>query len=108
MNQFTCREAIWNLLSPASATGSETRTFTRKVQIDSKGRILLPIDVRRNFGLEKDFEINVVFSLDRNLVLLVISEDGQDGVAESTEVCGSSGPGANPGPDPAKFNEGGE
>ena len=108
MNQFTCREAIGDLLSPGSTKDSKTRTFTRKVQIDSKGRILLPIEVRRNFGLEKDFEISVVFSLDRNLVLLMFGENGQDGVAGSIEGRGSSGPGANPGPDPDEFLEGGE
>ena len=111
MNQFTRREAVGDLLRPSSINPiltSNPRTFIRRAKLDSKGRIILPIDVRRNFGLEKDCEISVVFSLDKNYVLLVIGGDGQDGVEESIEGCGSSGPGANPGPDPYSTKEGGE
>lgn len=104
MNSFTSREAVGDLLRLDSKINPKTRIFTRKVRLDSKGRILLPAEVRRNFGLDKDLEIKIVYTLEKNQILLVI---GQDGVAESIEDCGSSGPGAIPGPDPDKFEEGG-
>ncbi len=108
MNSFTRLEAVGDLLRPDSrinSKNSKTRIFTRKVQLDSKGRILLPAELRKNFGLDKNFEINAVFTLENNLVLLVI---GQDGVADSIGACGAPGRGSIPRPDPGKFDEGGE
>ncbi len=136
MNSFTSREAVGDLLRPDSRINSKTMIFIKKVRLDSKGRISLPVEVRRNFGLDKDFAISIVFSLDKNLVLLVI---GQDSVADSMGACGklfgkklkqkseslqkapgrgskefgrpansdSSRQSAIPRPDPEKFNEGG-
>lgn len=120
MNSFTSREAVGDLLRPDSRINSKTRIFIKKVRLDSKGRISLPVEVRRNFGLDKDFAISIVFSLDKNLVLLVI---GQDSVADSMRACGAPGRGSKefgrpansdssrqsaiPRPDPENFNEGG-
>jgi bifunctional DNA-binding transcriptional regulator/antitoxin component of YhaV-PrlF toxin-antitoxin module len=101
VNQFTGRATVGDLLSP----DSKSATFARRARLDSKGRLSLPVDVRRNFGLDEGSEVLMIFSLDKNLVLLVIGEDGQDGVKEGMEDCGSSGPGANPGPDPEKFDK---
>ncbi len=122
MNGFTRREAVGALLSP----DSRTKTFTRKVKLDSKGRILIPAEIKRNFGLEAGSDIKAVFSLDSNLVLLVL---GRDGVADSMGDCGFPGPGStapfwtgkrpkarsgnyagaeNPGPDPSKTKNEGE
>lgn len=78
----------------------KTNVFTRKVRLDSKGRILLPAEIRRNYGLGKDSEIEIIFSLDKNLILLAIY--GQDGVTDSIGACGAPGPGSTPGPDPEK------
>ncbi|NIO23079.1 MAG: hypothetical protein GTN38_03580 [Candidatus Aenigmarchaeota archaeon] len=73
--------------------------ISKKIKIDSKGRISIPSEIRKNFGLEEGVEIELVFDLKRNFVVLVFS-NGQDGVCSSTEDCGSSEPGANPGPGP--------
>ncbi len=82
------------------SSDSKTICFTRKIRLDSKGRILLPVEIRRNYGLGKDSEIEIIFSLDKNLILLTIG--GQDGVADSIGACGAPSPGSNPGPDPEK------
>lgn len=65
----------------------------RKVKVDSKGRISIPSEVRKNFGLEEGFEIEMVFDLRKNFVILVF-DNGQGGVCSNTEDCGSSEPGA--------------
>lgn len=76
---------------------SKPKTFTRKIRLDSKGRISLPVEIRRNYGLDKDSEISIAFSLEANLIFILI---GRDGVAGSTGACGAPGPGSNPGPGP--------
>ena len=96
MDGFTRREADGDLLSP----DSKARISTRKMRLDSKGRISLPAEIRRNFGLDSNSDIIIAFNLKKNFIFLLI---GQDGVAESTEGCGSSGLGSNPGPDPGKI-----
>ena len=100
MNQFTRREAVGDLLSP----GSRSAIFTRSAKLDSKGRLSLPIDVRKSFGLDEGSEVSMVFSLDMNLVLLVI---GQDGVEASIGACGAPGRGSIPRPDPDANDTGG-
>lgn len=101
MNQFTRRASVGDLLSP----GSRSAIFTRSAKLDSKGRLSLPIDVRRSFGLDEGSEVRIMFSLDNNLVLLVI---GQDGVEASIGACGAPGRGSIPRPDPVVSIEGGE
>ena len=63
----------------------------RKVKVDSKGRISIPSEVRKNFGLEEGSEIELVFDLKENLVMLFF---GQDSVTVSTEACGAPSPGS--------------
>ncbi|MBN2331173.1 MAG: AbrB/MazE/SpoVT family DNA-binding domain-containing protein [Candidatus Aenigmarchaeota archaeon] len=106
MNRFTRRGSVGDLPSPAS----RAEIFTRKAKLDSKGRLLIPIDIRRSFGLGSGSEVDMVFSLDKNLVILVIDESGQDGAAASIGARGVPEPGSSPGPDPdASVNdEGGE
>lgn len=62
------------------------------MKIDSKGRISIPSEIRKNFGLEEGFEIELLFDLKKNFVVLVF---GQDGVTVSTVDCGSASPGSN-------------
>jgi AbrB family looped-hinge helix DNA binding protein len=85
--------------------------ISKKIRIDSKGRISIPSELRKNFGLEEGSEIELLFDLRKNFVVLVFGEGsdsyGQDGVkgkdaAElrrptkvSTEACGASRPGSN-------------
>lgn len=76
----------------------------RKVKVDSKGRISIPSEIRKNFGLEEGKEIELVFDLRKNFLLLIF-DNGQDGVVGSTEVCGASGSGSIPGPGPEKKKE---
>lgn len=71
----------------------------RKVKIDSKGRISIPSEVRKNFGLDEGVEIELVFDLKKNFVVLVF-DNGQDGVVGSTVDCGSISSGSIPGPGP--------
>jgi AbrB family looped-hinge helix DNA binding protein len=114
-------EAVGDLLSPVSnSTRITQRTrisretkkakiFTKRLKLDSKGRILLPSEIRRNFGLDKGSEIDIAFNLEENVIFLEISgNDGQDSVNVSTKACGAFRPGANPGPDPYSTEEGGE
>ncbi len=81
---------------------------TRRVRIDSKGRISLPSELRKNFGLKEGDEIELVFNLRKNFIILILT-NGQDGVKgqdtdgyrstrDSTADCGSAGPGSIPGP----------
>jgi AbrB family looped-hinge helix DNA binding protein len=65
----------------------------RKVKLDSKGRISIPSEVRKNFGLEEGIEIELVFDLKKNFVILLF-DNGQDGVVGSTVDCGSASPGS--------------
>ena len=87
MDGFTRREADGDLLSP----DSKARIITRKMRLDSKGRISLPADLRRNFGLGSNSDIVIAFNLKKNLIFLLI---GQDGVMASTGACGAFSPGS--------------
>lgn len=78
------------------------------MKLDSKGRISIPCELRKNFGLEEGIEIELVFDLGKNFAVLIFerSENGQDGVAGSTADCGSARPGSNPGLGPGKSRSG--
>ena len=81
MNLFTSTEADGDLLRPVSKDKTpKTKTFTRKLRLDSKGRILLPVELRRNFGIDQDYGIKVVFSLEKDFALLLFEKGGgEDG-----------------------------
>jgi AbrB family looped-hinge helix DNA binding protein len=83
------------LLSPR--TFSEKDLKIRKVRIDSKGRISIPSELRKNFGLGKDSEVNLVFDLKRNVIFLVIGQGSVKASIDSKSVkaCGASGSGSN-------------
>jgi AbrB family looped-hinge helix DNA binding protein len=86
------------LLSPDSRSAfslplENDRLISKKVKIDSKGRISISSEIRKNFGLEEGSEIGLVFDPKRNFVVLVF-DNGQDSVVGSTEVCGTSDPGS--------------
>jgi AbrB family looped-hinge helix DNA binding protein len=67
---------------------------TRTVRIDQKGRISIPSEIRKNFGLEEGTEIELVFDLRKNYLILKFSENGQDGACSNMGDCGSPEPGA--------------
>lgn len=69
------------MLSPNS------RFLKRKVKLDSKGRISIPVEVRKNFGLKSDSELELVFDLKENIIFLVF-ENGQSDVTSSIKACG--------------------
>jgi bifunctional DNA-binding transcriptional regulator/antitoxin component of YhaV-PrlF toxin-antitoxin module len=115
VNGFTCREA------------RETRSYqTVSVRLDSKGRISIPVFLRKNYGLEKG-SILLGFNLKENVLFLCptatayeetrnnrenslssmtaykessLGFRGQGGVIGSTKACGVFSPGPSPGPDP--------
>jgi AbrB family looped-hinge helix DNA binding protein len=104
-------EDLLSLDSEFSFSGSKgnERLFRRKLKIDSKGRISIPSEIRKNFRLEEGFEIELVFDLKKNFVMLFFGQDGVKGqdtafpcrsTNGSTEVCGTSNPGSSPGPGP--------
>ena len=71
------------------------------VKLDSKGRISIPSFLRKNFNLQEGAELRLVFDLSKNFFIV------QNGVADSIEVCGTSGAGSIPasGPQKAKRRE---
>lgn len=75
---------------------SKSNFLKRKLKIDSKGRICLPAEIRKNFNLNEDSEVVLVFDLSQNIIFLVF---GQDGVMASTKACGAFSSGSNPDPD---------
>ena len=54
--------------------------------MDSKGRISIPSDIRRSFGLETGDIVCIFYDLKENVLFL--AADGQDGVTASTKGCG--------------------
>jgi AbrB family looped-hinge helix DNA binding protein len=86
-----------------SDSDENERLTRRKVRIDSKGRISIPSVLRKNFGLEEGIEIELLFNLKKNFLVLIL-DNGQDGVDGSTVGCGSAGPGSNPGPGPENIS----
>ncbi len=57
--------------SPKTIFGKNFKT--RKVRIDSKGRISIPSDIRRSFGLDEGMEIKLFFDLSKNILILEFS-----------------------------------
>ena len=75
--------------------------------VTSKGQTTIPRAIRAFLGLKEGSEIAIGFDWRQNLMVLLF-DNGQDGVAESIEACGASGPGATPGPGPLKLKPVGE
>ncbi|MFB6088421.1 MAG: AbrB/MazE/SpoVT family DNA-binding domain-containing protein [Candidatus Aenigmatarchaeota archaeon] len=40
------------------------------IKIDSKGRILIPSEIRKSFGIDPKDSIDIYFSLSKNLIVL--------------------------------------
>jgi len=50
------------------------------VRLDSKGRLLLPIEVRRSFGLcPGGAEVRLYFSLERNEIRIILNLNDKGG-----------------------------
>ncbi|MBN2042931.1 MAG: AbrB/MazE/SpoVT family DNA-binding domain-containing protein [Candidatus Aenigmarchaeota archaeon] len=47
----------------------------RILRIDSKGRISIPSDIRRSFGLDEGMEVELVFDLSKNYLILGFSKE---------------------------------
>ena len=75
-----------------SATSISQSISCRQLRLDSKGRISIPSDVRRSFGLEEGDFVTLTFNFADNKITLVF--DGQSGAKASTGGCGPSDPGS--------------
>lgn len=65
--------------------------------MDEKGRIVIPADIRRTFGLNKScVRMDILFYMSK-IMLELVPEDGCVSVANSIEACGASGPSSTPG-----------
>lgn len=102
MNGFTSKEVVGDLLRSSSKKQTDKKKFTRKMRLDSRGRLLLPLEIRRIFGLEKDSNVDLAFDLEDNFILLSF---GQDSVTDGIKACGAFGPGSTPGLDPFEKKE---
>ncbi len=71
------------------------------VSVDSKGRISIPSFLRKNFNLQEGAELRLVFDLSKNFFIV------QNSVADSIEVCGTSGVGSTPASGPLKSKRSG-
>ncbi len=69
----------------------------RKIRVDSKGRISIPSDLRKNLGLESGSYVLLGFDLEKSIIFLVC---GQGSVVVNMGDCGSPDAGSNPAPDP--------
>ncbi len=72
---------------------------TREARVDSKGRVSIPSDIRRSYGLAAGDIVCFRFDLRRNELLLSLgglkdANDGQGGAKASTEGCGPFDPGS--------------
>ncbi len=74
-------------------------------KLDSKGRIVIPSEIKRSLGLSEGDKIDLFLNLKEGIIFLLPQYDDQDSVMDSIEVCGTSGPGSNPGPGPEKGDE---
>ena len=74
------------------------------MKVDSRGRISIPAWVRRNFLLREGAEVALLFDLAENVVMLVF-DNGQDGVAGSTRGCESLSASSNLALGPEKQRE---
>ena len=71
-------------------------------RVDSKGRVSIPVGLRYKLRLIEGSTVS--FEIKGNKLIL-IPVNGQSGVEFSTEVCGASSSGSNPGSDPKKRGE---
>ncbi len=62
-------------VSPETIFGKEFKS--RKVRIDSKGRISIPSEIRKNFNMGKESDISLVFNLKENCLILVPENFGE-------------------------------
>lgn len=67
-------------------------------RIDSKGRVSIPVGLRYKLKLIEGSGVSFQTKGDR---LVLVPVNGQSDV-RSIEVCGTSCPGSNPGPDPKR------
>jgi bifunctional DNA-binding transcriptional regulator/antitoxin component of YhaV-PrlF toxin-antitoxin module len=74
-------------LSERKSAGQKKQYLLRKIKLDSKGRILIPVEVRKNFNLTEKCELELIFSLSKNIIFLVF-ENGQSDVTSSIKACG--------------------
>lgn len=70
------------------------------LKIDSKGRILIPVEIRKTLGLFSDKDVIIELVFDKGYAKLY--RNGYDGVIGNTEVCGTSKSGSNPDRSPKK------
>ncbi|MBI4020246.1 MAG: AbrB/MazE/SpoVT family DNA-binding domain-containing protein [Candidatus Aenigmarchaeota archaeon] len=77
------------------------RLASRKLKIDSKGRISIPSGIRKNFRLSAGSEVEIVFDIRKDIIFLVC---GPGGAISSTKDCGSFDAGEKPVPGPGDLN----
>ena len=70
--------------------------FSAISEIDSKGRIYIPRKVRAKLNLIEGSRVGL--EVKNGKLLIYPLSIGRDGVGVSTGVCGTPGPGSNPGP----------
>ncbi len=77
---------------------TQKNSFSKSVsvRVDSKGRISIPSFLRKNFNLKEGVEVRLVFDLRKDFFIV------QNSVADSIEVCGTSGAGSTPASEPLK------
>jgi AbrB family looped-hinge helix DNA binding protein len=57
----------------ASPVSKCLECFCRKLKLDSKGRISIPSELRKNFGLDEGFEIELFFDLRKSFAVLIFN-----------------------------------
>lgn len=65
------------------------------VKLDSKGRIVIPSEIRRSLDIRPDDILMVLFSLKNGIN--IVKYDGCSSVTGSITDCGFVGSGSNPG-----------
>jgi len=58
----------------ASPVSKGLECFSRKLKLDSKGRISIPSELRKNFGLDEGIDVELVFDLRKSFAVLIFSE----------------------------------
>ncbi len=86
--------------------------ISKRVRLDSKGRISIPSELRKILGIEEGFEFRIRFNLKSNKAILDFSDFKEDsyssikndrcGVMVSTKACGAFSPCSNPGAGPSR------
>jgi AbrB family looped-hinge helix DNA binding protein len=79
---------------PTSNKSSPSQVTFSSV-IDQRGRIIIPSDIRRSFGLSQGFKVEFSMSFFKGKLFFEIKNinDGCGGVKNSTRACGALGPG---------------